>query len=32
MNPSSVFLRIKENILIEFVYSQEIINGAFKNM
>lgn len=30
MNPSSVFLRIKENILIEFVYSQEVINGAFK--
>lgn len=30
MNASSVFLRIKENILVEFVYSKEQISGSFK--
>lgn len=30
MNPSSVLLRIKNNILVEFIYSQEQISGASK--
>jgi hypothetical protein len=30
MNPSSVLLRIKENILVEFIYSKEEISGSFK--
>ena len=29
MNPSSVFLRIKDYILVEFIYSQEQKSGAF---